>query len=87
MNKGEHAGSSLQLLTCSFSDFRQSPYRSINSSLPFPQKPAAFYSEARLLFKIAGGLLKFTRYAFSESTPPFGVLLEKRLFCIFVFEK
>jgi hypothetical protein len=38
-----------------------------NSPPAFSQKPAAFCLKARLLFKIAGGLLKLARYAFFKS--------------------
>jgi hypothetical protein len=36
-------------------------YHLLIFSPAFPKKPAAFYPKARLLFKKAGGLLKFTQ--------------------------
>jgi hypothetical protein len=44
----------------------------ISKSPPaFTEKPAAFYTKARLLFKIAGGLLKITTRAFLKSRRAF----------------
>jgi hypothetical protein len=37
----------------------------------FTETPAAFYAKARLLFEIAGGLLKFAARAFLKSRRAF----------------